>query len=76
MIPTRCLTLRYPQCILCTMGSNAPLSGMMAQYLPKLRIGIKRTCMVKVNLHAEEDFLQKIKSLHLDPPLKKLLLTS
>ena len=27
MIPTRCLTLRYPWCILCTMGSNVPLSG-------------------------------------------------
>ena len=27
------------------------------------------------NLHAEEDFLQKIESLNLDPPLKKLLLT-
>ena len=27
------------------------------------------------NLHAEEDFLQKIKSLNLDPRLKKLLLT-
>ena len=29
----------------------------------------------KSNLHAEEDFLQKIKSLNLDPRLKKLLLT-
>ena len=27
------------------------------------------------NLHAEEDFLQKIESLNLDPQLKKLLLT-
>ena len=29
----------------------------------------------KSNLHAEEDFLHKIESLHLDPGLKKLLLT-
>ena len=29
----------------------------------------------KSNVHAEEDFLQKIKSLNLDPRLKKLLLT-
>ena len=29
----------------------------------------------KSNLHAEEDFLQKIQSLNLDPRLKKLLLT-
>ena len=29
----------------------------------------------KSNLHAEEDFLQKIESLNLDPRLKKLLLT-
>ena len=29
----------------------------------------------KSNLHAEEDFLQKIESLNLDPGLKKLLLT-
>ena len=29
----------------------------------------------KSNLHAEEDFLQKLKSLNLDPRLKKLLIT-
>ena len=29
----------------------------------------------KSNLHAEEDFLQKLESLNLDPPLKKLLIT-
>ena len=29
----------------------------------------------KSNLHAEEDFLQKMESLNLDPRLKKLLLT-
>ena len=29
----------------------------------------------KSNLHAEEDFLQKIETLNLDPRLKKLLLT-
>ena len=29
----------------------------------------------KSNLHLEEDFLQKLKSLHLDPRLKKLLIT-
>ena len=29
----------------------------------------------KSSLHAEEDFLQKIESLNLDPRLKKLLLT-
>ena len=29
----------------------------------------------KSNLHAEEDFLQKIESLNLDPLVKKLLLT-
>ena len=29
----------------------------------------------KSNLHAEEDFLQKVESLHLDPRLKNLLLT-
>ena len=29
----------------------------------------------KSNLHAEDDFLQKIESLNLDPRLKKLLLT-
>ena len=45
MISTRCLTLIYPQCILCTMGSNVPLSGTMVQYLPKLLIGRKRKSM-------------------------------
>ena len=29
----------------------------------------------KSNIHAEEDFLQKIESCHLDPRLKKMLLT-
>ena len=29
----------------------------------------------KINLHAEEDFLQKLESLNLDPRLKKLLIT-
>ena len=29
----------------------------------------------KSNLHAEEDFLQKLESLNLDPRLKKLLIT-
>ena len=29
----------------------------------------------KMNIHAEEDFLQKLESLNLDPRLKKLLLT-
>ena len=29
----------------------------------------------KTNLHAEEDFLQKLESLNLDPRLKKLLIT-
>ena len=29
----------------------------------------------KSNLHAEEDFLQKVESLNLDPRLKKLLIT-
>ena len=75
MIATRCLTLRYPWCILRTMGNNAPLSGMMAQYLPKLLIGREKKEHGKSNLHAEEDFLQKIESLNLDPRLKKLLLT-
>ena len=42
MTPTRCLTLRYPKCIHCTMGSNVPLSGTMVQYLPKLLIGKKK----------------------------------
>ena len=55
MIPTRCLTLRYPYCILCTMGSNALLSGMMAQYLPKLLIGRKRKSMVR-----ETSMLEKL----------------
>ena len=35
----------------------------------------KRKKHGKSNLHAEEDFLQKIESLNLDPRLKKLLLT-
>ena len=35
----------------------------------------KRKEQSKSNLHAEEDFLQKIESLNLDPRLKKLLLT-
>ena len=30
----------------------------------------------KSNLHAEEDFLQKLESLNLDPRLKKLLITN
>ena len=47
MIPIRCLTLRYPYCILCTMGNNAPLSGMMALYLPKPLIGRKRKSTVR-----------------------------
>ena len=46
MIPTL-LTLRYPWCILCTLGSNAPLSGMMPQYPPKLLIDKTRKSMVE-----------------------------
>ena len=42
MIPIRTLTLRYPLCSLCTMGSNVPLSGTMVLYLRKLLIGRKR----------------------------------
>ena len=47
----------------------------MAQYLPKTADRQKKKEHVKSNLHAEEDFLQKIESLNLDPRLKKLLLT-
>ena len=47
MIPTRCLTLRYPYCRLCTMGNNAPLIGMMDQYLPKPLMGRKRKSIVR-----------------------------
>ena len=36
----------------------------------------KKKELGKSNLHAEEDFLQKLESLNLDPRLKKLLLTS
>ena len=41
----------------------------MALYLSKLLIGRKRG-RGKSNLHAEEDFLQKLESLNLDPRLK------
>ena len=47
MIPTRYLTLRYLYCILCTMGSNVPLNGMRAQYLPKRLTDKKRKSMVR-----------------------------
>ena len=53
MSPTHYLTLRYPQCILCTMGNNVPLSEMIAQYLPKPLIGrnrmsvVRATCMLR-----------------------------
>ena len=47
MSPTGYLTLRYPYCNLCSMGNNVPLSGMMAQYLPKLLIGRKRMSLVR-----------------------------
>ena len=47
----------------------------MVLCLPKLLIGRKRKCEHgKSNLHAEEDFPQKLESLNLDPRLKKLLL--
>ena len=39
----------------------------MVLYLPRPQ---KRKEQGKSNLHAEEDFLQKIKSLNLDPRLK------
>ena len=45
MIPIRCLILRYRWCILCTLGSNVPLSGTMVLCLPKLLIGSKRKNM-------------------------------
>ena len=45
MISIRCLILRYCYCILCTMGSNVPLSGTMVLYLPKMLIGRNRENM-------------------------------
>ena len=57
------------------MGNNVPLSRMTAQYLPKWLISRKKKEHGKSNLHAGEDFLQKNKSLNLDPRPKKLLLT-
>ena len=47
----------------------------MVLYLPKLADRQKKKEHGKSNLHAEEDFLQKIESLNFDPLLKKLLLT-
>ena len=47
------------------MGSNVPLGGMTAQYLPAHRQ--KKEEHGKSNLHAEEDLLQKVESLNLDP---------
>ena len=74
MIPTRCLTPRHPLCILCTMGSIVPL--IVNRSVPaETADRQKKKEHGKSNLHAEEDFLQKIESLNLDPRLKKLLLT-
>ena len=47
MSPTRYLTLRYSQCILCTMGNNVPLSRKIAHYLPKLLISRKGMSLVR-----------------------------
>ena len=58
------------------MGSNVPLSGMTAQYLPKRLNGRKRMSMVRATSTLRRiSCLQKIESLNLDPRLKNLLLT-
>ena len=57
------------------MGNNVPLSEMMVQYLLQTADWQKEKEHGKSNLHAEDDFLQKIKSLNLDPRMKKLVLT-
>ena len=67
MIPTRCLTLRYPYCILCTMGSNVPLSETMVQYLPKLLIGRKRKSMERATSMLRRISCRKWRVLTLTP---------
>ena len=67
MIPTRCLTLRYPWCILCIMGSNAPLSGMMAQYLAKLLISRNRKSVVRATSMLRRISCKKSRALTLTP---------
>ena len=57
MIPTRCLTLRYPCCILCTMGSNVPLEWEYGSVPAETADRQKKNEHGKSNLHAEEDFL-------------------
>ena len=44
----------------------------MVQYLPKKLIGRKGKSMETATSMLQEDFLQKIESLNLDPRLKKL----
>ena len=68
MSSTPCLTQRYPWCTLCTTGNNVSHSGTTALYLPRLLI--QKNERGKSNLHAEEDFQQKIGSMNLDPRLK------
>ena len=57
------------------MGSNVPLSGTIGSVPAEIADRQKMKERGKSNLHAEEDFLQKIESLNLSPRLKKLLLT-
>ena len=67
MIPTCCLTLRYPWCILCTMGSNVPLSGTMVLCLPKLLIGRKRKSIERATSMLRRHSCRKSRVLTLTP---------
>ena len=67
MILIRCLILRYRWCILCTMGSNVPLSGTMVLYLPKLLISRKRKNMERATSMLESISCTKSRVLTLTP---------
>ena len=67
MIPIRCLTLRYPWWILCTMGSNVPLSETMVLNLLKLLIGRKRKSMERATSMLRRISCRKSRVLTLTP---------
>ena len=56
-------------------GQQCPPEWDDGSVLAETADGQKKKEHGKSNLHAEEDFLQKLESLNLDPRLKKLLIT-
>ena len=75
MIPTRCLTLEIPLVYSLHYGQQCLPGWDDGSVRAETADRQKRKEHGKSNLHAEEDFLQKLESLNLDPRLRKLLLT-